>query len=121
MNCGLANTSNNYSATVENSVSETNSKSNIASYDEFKKIALQIYEQLNSDYNLDNLVPIYRIRRKIGDRTSRKQFNEWLLEMQAEDIFQLQGGSVEDSAQDKIEDSITTPINGLRCYARLLN
>ena len=121
MNCGLANTSNNYSATVENSVSETNSKNKIASYDEFKKIALQIYEQLNSDYNLDNLVPIYRIRRKIGDRTSRKQFNEWLLEMQAEDIFQLQGGSVEDSAQDKIEDSITTPINGLRCYARLLN
>ncbi|MCJ8282110.1 MAG: hypothetical protein MJK14_20285, partial [Rivularia sp. ALOHA_DT_140] len=122
MNCGLTNTSNNNSATVsENIVSKTNSKSNIASYDEFKQVALQVYEQLNSDYNLDNLVPIYRIRRKIGDRTSRKQFNEWLLEMQAEDILQLQGGSVEDSAPDKIEDSITTPINGLRCYAKLLN
>jgi len=122
MNCVLTNTSNNNSATVsENIVSKTNSKSNIASYDEFKQVALQVYEQLNSDYNLDNLVPIYRIRRKIGDRTSRKQFNEWLLEMQAEDILQLQGGSVEDSAPDKIEDSITTPINGLRCYAKLLN
>ena len=120
MNCGLANTSNNYSATVENSVSETNSKSNIASYEEFKKIAMQIYEQLNSNYNLDNLVPNYRIRRKIGARTSRKQFNEWLLEMQAEDIFQLEGGSVEDSAPDKIEDSITTELDGLRCYASKL-
>ncbi|MEO1763923.1 MAG: hypothetical protein AAFR83_18620 [Cyanobacteria bacterium J06629_18] len=122
MNCGLANTSNNYSATVsENIVSESDSQSNIASYEEFKQLALHVYEQLNSDYNLDNLVPIYRIRRKIGDVVSRKQFSEWLLEMQAEDILQLQGGSVEDSAADKIEDSITTPINGLRCYARLLN
>ncbi|MEM7717114.1 MAG: hypothetical protein AAF349_26785 [Cyanobacteria bacterium P01_A01_bin.68] len=121
MNCGLANTSNNDCATVsENIVSKTDSKSNIASYDEFKQVALQVYEQLNSDYNLDNLVPIYRIRRKIGDRTSRKQFNEWLLEMQAEDIFQLEGGSVEDSAPDKIEDSITTELDGLRCYASKL-
>ncbi|MDY6898505.1 MAG: hypothetical protein SWZ49_10585 [Cyanobacteriota bacterium] len=123
MNCGLANTSNKDSATAsENIVSETdsNSKNNIASYEEFKKVALQVYEQLNSDYNLDNLVPIYRIRRKIGDRTSRKQFSEWLLEMQADDIFQLEGGSVEDSAPDKIEDSITTELDGLRCYASKL-
>ena len=121
MNCGLANTSNNDSATAsENIVSGTDSKSNIASYEEFKQIALQVYEQLNSDYNLDNLVPIYRIRRKIGDRTSRKQFSDWLLEMQADDIFQLEGGSVEDSAPDKIEDSITTELDGLRCYASKL-
>ncbi|MBD1806229.1 hypothetical protein H6F98_12305 [Microcoleus sp. FACHB-SPT15] len=92
----------------------------IASYDKFKHIALDVYDQLNRDYNLDNLVPIYRIRREIGDRVSRSQFNEWLMEMQANDILQLQGGSVEDSAPDKIEDSITTELDGLRCYARLL-
>jgi hypothetical protein len=92
----------------------------IASYDKFKQVALDVYDRLNRDYNLDNLVPIYRIRREIGDRVSRSQFNEWLLEMQANDIFQLQGGSVEDSAPDKIEDSITTELDGLRCYARLL-
>ncbi|MEM1393266.1 MAG: hypothetical protein AAF757_09030 [Cyanobacteria bacterium P01_D01_bin.116] len=121
MNCGLANISNNDCATVSgNIVSESDSKNKISSYKEFRKVALQVYEQLNSDYNLDNLVPIYRIRRKIGDRTSRKQFNEWLLEMQAEDIFQLEGGSVEDSAPDKIEDSITTELDGLRCYASKL-
>lgn len=92
----------------------------IASYDEFKPMALEVYDRLNSDYNLDNLVPIYRIRREIGDRVSRSQFSEWLIEMQSNDIFQLQGGSVEDSAPDKIEDSITTELDGLRCYARLL-
>ena len=92
----------------------------IVSYDEFKAIALQVYDQLNKDYNLNDLVPIYRIRRTIGDQVTRSQFNEWILEMQANDVFQLIGGSVEDSASDKIEDSISTELVGLRCYAKRL-
>lgn len=92
----------------------------IAFYEEFKAVALKVYDQLNQDYNLDNLVPIYRIRRVIGDRVTRSRFNEWLLEMQANDIFQLLEGSVEDSAPDKLEDSITTKVSGLRCYAKRL-
>jgi len=92
----------------------------IASYEEFKAIALQVYDQLNKDYNYDNLVPIYRIRRTIGDQVSRSQFSEWMLEMQANDVFQLMEGSVEDSAPDKIEDSITTELGRLRCYAKQL-
>jgi predicted transcriptional regulator len=95
-------------------------KTAINSYDQFKPIALQVYDQLNKDYNYDNLVPIYRIRRTIGDQVTRSQFNEWILEMQANDIFQLIGGSVEDSASDKIEDSISTELVGLRCYAKRL-
>ena len=95
-------------------------KKAIASYNDFKQVALAVYDRLNQDYNYDNLVPIYRIRREIGDRVSRSQFNEWMLEMQANDIIQLQGGSVEDSALDKIEDSISTAIGGLRCFARKL-
>ncbi|WP_293155542.1 MULTISPECIES: hypothetical protein [unclassified Microcoleus] len=92
----------------------------IASYEEFKAVALDVYDSLNRDYNLDDLVPIYRMRRAIGERVGRSQFNEWLLEMQAQDILQLIGGSVEDSAPDKIEDSITTKVNGLRCYVKRL-
>lgn len=93
----------------------------IASYDDFKSVALEVYDKLNQNYNLDDLVPIYRIRREIGDRVSREYFNEWLLEMQEKDILQLQGGSLSDSAPDKLEDSITTPVSGLRCYAKRLN
>lgn len=93
----------------------------IASYDKFQHVALEVYERLNRDYNLDGLVPIYRIRREIGDRVSRAQFNEWMLEMQANDILQLQGGSLPDSDSAKIEDSITTEVSGLRCYAKRLN
>lgn len=92
----------------------------IASYDDFKKVALAVYDQLNQDYNLNDLVPIYRLRREVGERVSREHFNKWLLEMQENDILQLQGGSVEDSAMDKIEDSITTELDGLRCYAKRL-
>lgn len=92
----------------------------IGSYEEFKSVALEVYDKLNYEHNFNNLVPIYRIRRTIGGRVNRTEFNDFLLEMQADDIFQLQGGSVEDSAPDKIEDSVTTELDGLRCYARLL-
>ncbi|MEA5575459.1 hypothetical protein [Anabaena sp. UHCC 0451] len=92
----------------------------IGSYEEFKSVALNVYDKLNYEHNFNNLVPIYRIRRTIGERVNRTEFNDFLLEMQADDIFQLQGGSVEDSAPDKIEDSVSTELDGLRCYARLL-
>ncbi|QEI43540.1 hypothetical protein BMF77_04160 [Dolichospermum sp. UHCC 0315A] len=92
----------------------------IGSYEEFKSVTLDVYDKLNYEHNLNNLVPIYRIRREIGERVKRTEFNNFLLEMQANDIFQLQGGTVEDNARDKIEDSVTTELDGLRCYARLL-
>ncbi|MBD2436417.1 hypothetical protein [Nostoc sp. FACHB-110] len=99
------------------SASNNGRKSAIASYEEFKSTMLEVYDKLNYEYNFNHLVPIYRIRRQVGDRLSRTEFNDWLLEMQADDILQLQGGTIEDNAPDKIEDSISTRLNGLRCYA----
>ena len=95
-------------------------KETISSYDEFVKVALETYDRLNRDYNLDDLVPIYRLRREIGDQVTRSQFNDWMLEMQANDLFQLQGGGLPDSDPSKIEDSIHTELSGLRCYAKKL-
>jgi len=92
----------------------------IASYDEFKSVALEVYDKLNRDYNLDNLVPIYQLRREIGDRVSRSQFNEWLLEMQTNDIFQLIGGEMPGITPEQVEDSIKTKIGGVRYYAKRL-
>jgi hypothetical protein len=94
------------------------SASTIASYEEFKQVALDVFDRLNSNYNMGNMVPIYRIRREIGDQISRTQFNEWLLVLQSDDILQLLEESVEDSAPDKIEDSVTTKLGKLRCYAK---
>jgi hypothetical protein len=92
----------------------------IASYDQFKRVALATYDRLNSDYNYDNLVPIYRIRREIGDRVTRAQFNDWMLEMQANDVFQLIGGEMPDLTPDKAEDSIKTELDAMRYYVKLL-
>jgi predicted transcriptional regulator len=113
--------SNTLTAAGESAIPQGDGKKAIASYEEFKVAALAVYNQLNRDYNLDDLVPIYRMRREVGDRVSREHFNEWLLEMQANDILQLQGGSLPDSDPAKIEDSITTEVSGLRCYAKRLN
>ncbi|MEH2272478.1 MAG: hypothetical protein V7K68_29340 [Nostoc sp.] len=98
-----------------------NGKGAIASYDEFKSVALNVYDKLNQNYNLDDLVPIYRIRREVGDQITREDFNEWLLEMQKNDIVQLIGGEMTDITPDKAEDSITTKLSGLRYYAKRLN
>ena len=90
----------------------------IATYSEFQELALAAYDRLNRDFNFDRLVPIYRIRRDLGDRVARTSFNEWLLKMQADGILQLLEGTVEDSAPDKLEDSVMTKVSGLRCYAK---
>ena len=103
---------------VESAVTESAPK--ISSYDEFKAVALETYDQLNRDYNLSNLVPIYQIRREIGDRVTRSQFNEWMLELQSKDILQFITGGVADLTPDKEKDSITTELGGLRYYAKLL-
>ncbi|MEG4406591.1 hypothetical protein [Microcoleus sp. MON2_D5] len=93
----------------------------IASYDDFKAVAIDVYDSLNRDYNLDDLVPIYRMRRAIGEMVGRSEFNEWLLEMQAQDIFQLIGGEMKDITPDKAEDSIKTELGAIRYYAKRLN
>jgi hypothetical protein len=61
------------------------------------------------------------MRREMGDRVTRSQFNEWLLEMQANEIFQLMGGEMSDITSDKRNDSIAIPGGGFRYYAKHLN
>ncbi|MTJ12790.1 hypothetical protein FJR11_09340 [Anabaena sp. UHCC 0187] len=93
----------------------------IGSYEEFKSVALDVYDKLNRDYNLNDLVAIYRIRREIGDRVSREDFQKWLLEIQENDIVQLIAGEIPDLTPDKREDSITIPGAGLRSYVKRLS
>ncbi len=92
----------------------------ITTYPEFLAETLRIYDELNRDYNLGDLVPIYRIRRAMGDRLSRPQFKEWLLQVQASDRVQLMGCQEPNVSQDQLEDSITIPGNELRFYVRRL-
>ena len=87
--------------------------------DDFNDLTMHVFGKLSGENG--GLVPIYKLRREIGELVPRSKFNEWLLDMQADDKFQLQGGGVEDSAPDKIRDSITTGIGKLRTFARLVD
>lgn len=92
----------------------------IETYQDFETIVLDIYNRLNRDYNMDDLVPIYRVRREIGDQISRYQFNDWLFEMQGNDLIQLIGGEMKDITPDKIEDSVQNSMGSIRYYIQLL-
>ena len=96
---------------------EESSNEAIASYELFKDITLEVYEELNRNYNLDNLVPIYRIRKEIGEKVSRENFNEWMLEMQKKDILQLIGGEMTDITPINAEASIATKLHNLLMLA----
>ncbi len=92
----------------------------IVSAEAFSKVVLKTYDRLNQDYNLNDLVPIYRLRREIGDQVSRSEFNEWLLDVQANDLVQLTGGEMPNITQDQREDSLSIPGGGMRFYAKRL-
>jgi len=78
----------------------------ISNYDEFKAVALETYKRLSYESNVSKLVPIYQIRRDIGDRVTRTQFNDWMLEMHRTDILRLHGGGASQTTEDQTRDSI---------------
>lgn len=102
--------------------SAKSAKSNgaIATYQEFQASILAIYEDLNTRHSFKALVPIYRIRRELGDRVEHLQFNEWLIDMQADDVIQLMAGEMPDMTPDKREDSLTLPSGNFRYYVKRL-
>jgi hypothetical protein len=104
---------------IEKAEKETKRKpGQIVDIEEFSKLADTVYDKLNKENNYDNLVPIYQIRRAMGDKVSRGDFNKLMIKVQENDKYQLMEGSVEDSAADKIEDSVSTNWAGLRAYAK---
>ncbi len=108
-------------ATSKSEAKSAKSAGAIASYEQFTKVVLEVYDQLNRDYNYEHLVPIYHLRREMGDRLSRSQFTNWLIEMQANDILQLMAGEMPDMTPDKREDSLVIPDVGLRYYAKRID
>jgi hypothetical protein len=111
----------NVATTASNGAAKSNGKvTKIDSYDAFKTIALETFDKLNQDFNLDNLVPIYRIRRTIGDRVERSDFDNWLLEMQSRDVLQLIGGEMPELTPEIAENSVKTALGAIRYYVKQL-
>jgi hypothetical protein len=89
----------------------------IASYKEFKSEVLPLFEKLNKSYNYSGLVPIWHLRQALGTRIGREEFNNWMMEMQAEQLFYLQSGEARGATEDQKRDSITDDVRGLLFFA----
>jgi hypothetical protein len=89
----------------------------IASYDEFKPEVLALFEKLDKSYNYSGLVPIWHLRQALETRLAREEFNNWMMEMQAEQLFYLQSGEARGATDNQKRDSITDEVRGLLFFA----
>lgn len=90
----------------------------IKSQQDFESTFDEVFKSLDEEFNMNGLVPIYRIRRSMGDRLTRGQFDRFMLKLQDDDKAMFLEGSVEDSSPDKIYDSMQTRMGKLRGYAK---
>jgi hypothetical protein len=76
-----------------------------------------MFEKLNKTHNYSGLVPIWHLRRELEERVSREEFNNWMMEMQAEQLFYLQSGEARGATEDQKRNSITDEVRGLLFFA----
>lgn len=89
----------------------------IASYEDFKPVVLKAFEKLDKEFNYRGLVPIWHLRREVGEQVERGDFNEWLMMTQGEDLLYLQHGQAREVTADQTQDSISDDIRGLLFFA----
>ncbi|MFM6308725.1 MAG: hypothetical protein ACKPGB_10710, partial [Dolichospermum sp.] len=61
--------------------------------------------------------PIWQIRKEVGNRLQRDQFNTWIMDMQAEQLLYLQSGEARGATEEQKQDSINSEIRGLLFFA----
>ena len=88
---------------------------------EFKKEIDSAYEKLNKEKGYDNLVPIHELRKALGDKVSRGDFNNLMLKVQENGDFALLGGEVLNVTGDQVEDSVMPAVGNLRFFAQKNN
>ena len=89
----------------------------IGSYEEFKLEILGLFDKLDRSYSHAGLVPIWQIRKEVGNRLQRDQFNTWIMDMQAEQLLYLQSGEARGATEEQKQDSINSEIRGLLFFA----
>ncbi|MEG4147319.1 hypothetical protein [Microcoleus sp. Pol12B5] len=89
----------------------------IASYEDFKSQALALFDKLDKGYNYMGLVPIWHLRRELGEQVSRENFKDLIMQMQADRLFYLQSGEARGATDEQKQDSISDDIRGLLFFA----
>ena len=85
----------------------------ITSQSNFDKEAMKELKFLDKQGKHEKLVPIYELRRRLGDRVSRTEFNNMLLEMHAKGKIELMSGSFPDITPDKVADSVKSRLGSM--------
>ena len=87
---------------------------------EFEDVAMKSLNDLDKDGKYGNLIPIHELRKALGDKVSRGDFNNLLMEMQANGKLQLTGGEMTGITPERYQDSVKTSAGGMRYYATIL-
>ncbi|MCM0590863.1 MAG: hypothetical protein HEQ35_18095 [Gloeotrichia echinulata IR180] len=92
-------------------------KNAITSYDDFKSEILDLFEKLNnSNATYSGLVPIWELRKALGERVNHDNFDNWMMEMQAQKLLYLQSGEHRGATEEQKNASIKSEIRGLLFY-----
>ncbi|BAZ28997.1 hypothetical protein NIES4074_14340 [Cylindrospermum sp. NIES-4074] len=89
----------------------------IVSYDEFKSEILDLFEKLNATNSYSGLVPIWHLRQVLGNRVIPDNFNNWMMNMQSDQLFYLQSGEARGATEEQKRNSINSEIRGLLFFA----
>lgn len=91
----------------------------IEDYEAFKSVALETFDRLIAEYNYISLVPIYHIRRKVGTRVTRTQFDEWMTQLHIDQVLEFSScGESRNITNDQFQDSIQPPIGSIWYFAK---
>ncbi len=92
----------------------------ISDIKQFKTQIDSAYDELNNEAKKKgvgvDLIPIYELRRKLGDRVSRGDFNNLIVKLQQENGYTLRAGEMRGITPDRKNDSITLPDGRFRYY-----
>lgn len=103
---------------------ELRSKPPIKSQKEFEKEIDEAYKRVSKHTKQDDMVEINKLRRALGDRLTRTDFDKYLKELIGSDKYSPTGGSFISgdgrslSGRERVYDSYETPVSGLRTYLR---
>jgi hypothetical protein len=89
----------------------------IEDYEAFKPVLLDTYRELLARFNYNRLVPIYQIRRELGDRVDRETFNQWIIQAHKDDVLEMMDCGERDITPDEIADSVKPPFGRLWFFA----
>jgi hypothetical protein len=90
----------------------------IEDYEAFKSVALETFDRLMAEFSYIKLVPIYHMREAIGDRVTRLQFNEWMTQLQVDEILEFSAcGQSKSVTPERMNNSIKPPIGNMWYFA----